>query len=98
MAVENGKVDKSKCVSTNCGKMKTDLDMRTFHVLNLPLPQTDNEPITKALYNRLQSDFGCIKDFCRIKACLVFQIFPVSRLRPERLLRIIVDLIAGPMS
>ncbi|VDI33806.1 Hypothetical predicted protein [Mytilus galloprovincialis] len=67
MAVENGKVDKSECVSTNGGKMKTDLDMQKFHVLNLPLPQTDNEPITKAVYDRLQSDLDVLRIFVELK-------------------------------
>ena len=67
MIVEDGKVDKSECVSTNGGLMTTDLDMQKYHVLNLPLPQTDNEPITKALYDRLQQDLDALRVFVELK-------------------------------
>ena len=66
MIVEDGKVDKSECVSTNGGLMTTDLDMQKYHVLNLPLPQTDNEPITKALYDRLQQDLDALRVFVEL--------------------------------
>ena len=67
MIVEDGKVDKSECVSTNGGLMTTDLDMQKYHVLNLPLPRTDNEPITKALYDRLQQDLDALRVFVELK-------------------------------
>ena len=67
MIVEDGKVDKSECVSTNGGLMTTDLDMQKYHVLNLPLPMTDNEPITKALYDRLQQDLDALRVFVELK-------------------------------
>ena len=67
MAVENGKVDKTECVSTNGGKIKTDLDMQKFDVLNLPLPRTDNEPITKTLYDRLQTDLDALRIIVELK-------------------------------
>ena len=67
MIVEDGKVDKSECVSTNGGLMTTDLDMQKYHVLNLPLPRADNEPITKALYDRLQQDLDALRVFVELK-------------------------------
>ena len=67
MIVEDGKVDKSECVSTNGGLMTTDLDMQKYHVLNLPLPRTDNEPITKALYDRLLQDLDALRIFVELK-------------------------------
>ena len=67
MTVEDGKVDKSECVSTNGGLMTTDLDMQKYHVLNLPLPRADNEPITKALYDRLQQDLDALRVFVELK-------------------------------
>ena len=66
MIVEDGKVDKSECVSTNGGLMTTDLDMQKYHVLNLPLPRADNEPITKALYDRLQQDLDALRVFVEL--------------------------------
>ena len=67
MIVEDGKVDKSECVSTNGGLMTTDLNMQKYHVLNLPLPRADNEPITKALYDRLQQDLDALRVFVELK-------------------------------
>ena len=67
MTVEDGKVDKSDYVSTNGGLKTKDLYMQKYHLLNLPLPRTGNEPITKALYHRLQQDLDALRVFVELK-------------------------------
>lgn len=44
-----------------------DIDMQKYPIRNLPLPQTDNEPITKALNDRLQSDFDVLRVLVELK-------------------------------
>ena len=65
--LEKDKVDRSECVSTNGGMMNTDIDMQKYRLTNLRLPEEDNEPITKAVYDDIIGQIDSLRVFVQLK-------------------------------